>query len=169
MNIFISYRRDDSSYVTDRLYHHLSRYFDTDKMFRDMECIQPGTDFRGAIQESLQECSALLAVIGSRWLTLSLPDGTRRIEDPNDYVRIEIETALNAGVTVIPLLIEEVVPPSADQLPQSIEPLAYRQALRLRSDPDFESDAERLVDTLQRHFPSPSQDKESIDFGNLGL
>ena len=88
MNVFVSYRRDDSSYVTDRIYDTLVRYCDADRVFRDIDSIKAGSDFRSRLSDAIQQCDLVLAVIGARWSTFADANGHRRLDDPDDFVRI---------------------------------------------------------------------------------
>jgi hypothetical protein len=148
MSVFISYRRDDSGYVTDRIYEYLSAECDEAAVFRDLECIPLGKSFRSHIAEALAECSVLLAVIGPRWLTIADRDGRRRLDDPEDLVRIEIETALARGIPVIPVLVEGVPVPGRSEVPHGLAFLSDHQAIELRRGRDFTRDMERLVESL---------------------
>ena len=171
MKIFISYRRDDSSYVTDRIYEHIARYYDQKDVFRDVESIDAGTDFRITLTRAVQQCNAVLAVIGSRWLTMADSTGQRRLWNPDDYVRIEIETALARGIPLIPLLIEGVAIPRTDELPPTLSELPSRQYVTVRKDPDFEQDMERLITAMHRlGLDVPGRKtRETLRFGDLGL
>lgn len=146
--IFISYRRSDSIDVTGRIYEHLTKLLTKHRVFKDVFSIAIGEDFRSKITASLKECRLLLVVIGDHWLDAASDDGRRRLDDPNDYVRIEIETALNhPGMVVIPVIIGKDVP-KAELLPASIRELAFKNGLRLRPDPDFESDMQKLLQRI---------------------
>jgi hypothetical protein len=172
MSVFISYRRADSGYVTDRIYKHLVAECDEEAVFRDLESIPPGKSIRQHIGEALAKCNALLAVIGPQWLTIADENGCRRLDDPGDYVRIEIETALARGIPVIPVLIEGVPVPNKLVVPQRLSLLSDQQAVVLRRGLDFERDMDRLVDFLRsggflrviRNDPPGD-----LPFGSLGM
>ena len=104
--IFISYRRSDSAAISGRIYDRLVAKFRRKNVFKDVDDIPAGVDFGSYIQQSLRECAVVLVVIGPRWLGARADDGSRRLENPADWVRVEIETALALGLTVIPLLVE---------------------------------------------------------------
>jgi hypothetical protein len=146
--IFISYRRDDTASAAGRLYDHLSAEFSDENVFRDIYSISPGSDFEKAIADTLDRCEVALVVIGSRWL-MTAPGGQRpRIEDPDDFVRREVEAVLGApGIRVIPVLVERGTLPSLQSLPASLRPLLRRQAVEL-TDSRWEYDVGRLVDSL---------------------
>jgi carbon monoxide dehydrogenase subunit G len=132
--IFISYRREDAAYAAGWLYDRLASHFGHGSVFKDVDTIQLGDDFVEMITEAVGACQVLLAVIGSRWLTVTDKKGRRRLDDPADFVRLEIEAALERGVRVIPVLVEGASMPSPTELPTSLEKLARRQALVLSPD-----------------------------------
>ena len=148
MKVFISYRRDDSQLWTERLCDRLVPHFGTDAVFKDNDSIPLGADFRAELGAAVATCDVLLAIIGDAWLTITDSSGTRRLDDENDFVRIEIEVALQRGVQVIPVLVNGVRMPAADTLPKSMQPLAFCQGAALRPDPDFHRDVDRLVRVL---------------------
>src|SRR3954451_4419686 len=104
--IFISYRRDDAASDAGRLADHLSRRFGKDRIFLDVDTIQPGADFVQVLHTSLEQTAAVLVVIGSRWLSAAAPDGARRLDTPGDFVRLEVEAALGRTVPVVPVLVQ---------------------------------------------------------------
>jgi hypothetical protein len=126
--IFISYRRVEAGYPASWLYECLTARFNRDEIFKDINDIEPGEDFTEAIAEAVSSCEVLLALIGPRWLTVTDENGRRRLDNPNDYVRREIETALERDVRVIPVLIDGAVVPQAQQVPASLQKLAHLQA-----------------------------------------
>jgi hypothetical protein len=95
--IFISYRREDSRHITNRIYDRLVTAFGKSSTFKDVNKIPPGRDFRSVIREATAECEVMLVVIGNTWLNASYPDGQRRLDDPEDFARIEVETGLQRG------------------------------------------------------------------------
>lgn len=130
--LFISYRRQDSQSAAGRLADDLKERLPETRIFRDVEAIAPGEDFVAAIDTALAECGVLIAVIGPRWLSVTGQDGQRRLDDPKDYTRLEIATALRRnGVRVIPVLVEGAVMPSAADLPDDLAALARRNAIDL--------------------------------------
>jgi hypothetical protein len=145
--IFISYRREDASYPAGRLYDNLHSRFPQNEIFMDVDSIKPGVDFIETIEERVGACDVLVAVIGKRWLSVADQEGQRRLDNPEDFVRVEVGTALKRGVRVIPVLVEGAVMPPADQLPEDLKPLARRNALRL-SHEGFRADSERLMDSV---------------------
>ena len=157
--IFISYRRQDSQSAAGRLADHLRENMRGVPIFRDVETIEPGVDFVDAIGRALQSCGILLAVIGPRWVSLPDAAGKRRLDDPDDYTRLEISTALQRdGVRVIPVLVEGAQMPSGDDLPDDLKPLARRNAIEL-TDKRWEYDVSQLVETLNKALDVPPAPK----------
>jgi hypothetical protein len=147
--IFVSYRRSDSQGWAGRLGERFARAFGDVALFFDIESIAPGDDFVEAIERSLAESEVALVLIGPGWLTASLPDGRRRLDDPGDFVRIEIETALERNVQVIPVLLGGAAVPAKERLPVSLAKLARRQAFEL-SDSRWDYDCERLLVAIEK-------------------
>jgi carbon monoxide dehydrogenase subunit G len=143
--IFISYRREDAAYPAGWLYERLANHFGHGQVFKDVDTIQLGDDFVEKITEAVTACDVLLAVIGSRWLTVTDGKGRRRLDDPSDFVRIEIEAALERGVRVIPVLVEGATMPNPAELPTGLEKLTRRQALVLNPE---RFDTSRLLKVL---------------------
>ena len=152
-NIFVSYRRSDSSDVTGRIFDQLKARFGEERLFKDVDSIPLGRDFRTVISEMVGQCEILLAVIGKDWLKVTDDDGRRRIDNPNDYVHIEIATALNRGIPVIPVLVENTLMPRSADLPVPLRDLAFRNSTPVRSDPDFHHDIDRLCSQLEKYLP----------------
>lgn len=152
--IFISYRREDTRHAAGRLYQHLSNKFGEERIFIDVDAIAPGIDFTAAISDRVTNCDALLALIGPDWVYSQDNKGGRRLDDPNDFVRLEIKEALKRGVRVIPVLIDDTQMPSAAELPEDLQSLAKRNAVRLVH-ARFASDADHVVQTLMRDLGIP--------------
>jgi len=157
--IFVSYRREDARGHARSLSDALSARFGAERVFRDVETIAPGVDFPDAIAAALDRSDVFLAVIGDKWVTAE-KDGRRRLDDPDDYVRREIATALQKDIRVIPVLLEATTMPSRDELPADLAELADRNAIRLTDD-TWDEGIDRLVETIQpgrarrtRHRPS---------------
>jgi hypothetical protein len=147
--IFISYRRIDSNDVSGRIYDRLVATFGAATVFKDVHSIPYGVDFPTYIRQQLGRCKVLLAVIGPTWLTVER-QGQRRLDDPADWVRIEIQTALeNEGITVIPVLVGGGDRLSEANLPDGLRPLAKLNSAQARPDPDFHIDMTRLVRRLE--------------------
>jgi hypothetical protein len=146
--IFLSYRRDDSFDATHRLYDHLAPEFGENSLVMDIDSIPPGEDFRQFISESVQRASAVLVVIGDHWLTVSNSSGGRRIDNEDDFVRVEIETAEQFNKTIIPVLVGRAEMPPADLLPDSLRFLSFRNAAEVRSGKGYSEGVKRLVSRL---------------------
>jgi hypothetical protein len=147
--IFISYRREDASHPAGRLYDRLSAHFTQSPIFMDVDNIPPGIDFVEAIEKSVASCDALIAVIGKRWLSSADDEGRRRLDNPEDFVRLEVATALKRGVRVIPVLVEGALMPRSSELPDDLKPLARRNALNV-SHERFRADSKRLIDEIEQ-------------------
>jgi TIR domain len=147
--VFISYRREETAYPAGWLYDRLTDRFADGQVFKDIDSIELGDDFVEVISTAVGSCDVLLALIGDRWLTITDEDGQRRLDDPNDFVRVEIEAALARNVRVIPILVEGARMPRAAELPPSLARLVRRQALEL-SPARFDSDTSRLLRVLER-------------------
>jgi hypothetical protein len=146
-SIFISYRREDSAGHARALRDALARRFGPEEIFLDVDNLPPGADFPTAIRDEVKECKVLLALIGKSWLTARNADGVRRIDDAEDFVRIEIGTALTRGVPVIPITLQDVGVPRAESLPKTLKALARRQAFDLRHD-RWETDVSLLIEQV---------------------
>jgi dipeptidyl aminopeptidase/acylaminoacyl peptidase len=147
--IVLNYRRDDSGGHAGRLYDALSARFGEDHVFMDIDAIEPGADFVQTIEAAVDSCDAFLSLIGRDWLAAADEQGRRRLEDPGDYVRLEIEAALRRDVRLIPVLLQETEMPEPGVLPGSLAPLARRNAIELR-DSSWRLDVQRLVEVLER-------------------
>lgn len=145
--MFISYRREDASGFAGRLHESLTAHFGPDRIFRDVDTIEPGADFGTVIGKSLESCGAFVAVIGREWILDT--KGRRRLENPDDWVRLEVAAAIQREVvTVIPVLVEGVPMPSLADLPEPLAPLTRYNALEL-SDSRWDYDVGRLIRRLE--------------------
>jgi tetratricopeptide (TPR) repeat protein len=147
-NIFINYRREESSHVAGRLHDSLAPTFGGNKLFMDVDNIPVGRDFEDYLKSQVAGCDAMLAIIGPNWLTAKDETGQRRLDNPNDFVAIEIGAALARKIPVVPVLVDGARMPRASELPDSLKPLARRQAIEVRHT-NFSSDAEALVKRLR--------------------
>ncbi len=111
-----------------------------------------GVDFRTHIDSMVSRCDILIAVIGRGWVDATSDDGRRRLKDPRDLVRLEIEVALSRDIPVIPVLVDGAGMPEEDDLPEALRALAFRNAAPVRSDPDFAGDMKRLIAGLEAHL-----------------
>jgi hypothetical protein len=149
--VFINYRRDDSSASAGRLYDRLSSHFPKDQIFIDVDNLDPGVDFVEAIEQSVVSCDALIAVIGRHWLISADEKRRRRLDNPEDFVRLEIASALKRDIRVIPVLVDGASMPSPSELPDDLKALVRRNAVEV-SHTRFSTDSERLVAALERIF-----------------
>ena len=147
--IFMSYRREDTAFPAGWLYDRLASHFGRDQVFKDVDSIELGDDFVDVITAAVGSCDVLLALIGDRWLAITDSGGQRRLDNPDDFVRLEIEAALTRNVRVIPILVEGARMPGAKELPESLAKLTRRQALEL-SPNRFNIDTQRLLTVLDR-------------------
>ncbi len=147
--VFISYRRSDSPDATGRIYDRLVGEFGRAQVFKDVDSIPLGRDFRGHLNDIVGNCGVMLAIVGPHWTQARNSAGQRRLEDPDDFVRIELETALARDIPVVPVLVGHAQLPVASELPGSLASLVFRQSIEVRPDPDFHNDATRLVTALR--------------------
>jgi len=146
--IFISYRREDSAGYTRAIYDRLVQHFSEERVFMDVDAIEPGLPFDEAIDRALEQCEVLLVVIGIRWLSLQSDLGPR-INNPKDYVRREIAAALSRNIRVIPVLINGAGMPGEEELPEPLRALSRRNALEI-SNSRFATDTETLIQTVRK-------------------
>jgi hypothetical protein len=159
--VFVSYRREDGGDAAGRLADHLIDRFGADRVFIDVDAIEPGMDYVEAITDAVEACDVLVAVIGPRWLSLEDSQG-RRLDDPYDWVRVEVRTALTRGVRVIPVLLGSAVMPTRADLPEDLAGLVRRSALRIRPE-SFRTDAAHLLavigQILDSHLATGAPDR----------
>jgi TIR domain len=148
-HIFINYRRDDTGGHAGRLYDALAKRFGEDHVFMDVDAIDPGADFTQVVEQSVGSCDVLLALIGHTWTTTVDEEGRRRLDKPDDWVRVEIQTALDRPDTrVIPTLVQGARMPAQRDLPQELQPLSHRNAFEIR-DSRWRADVQRLIEDLE--------------------
>jgi len=144
--VFISYRRSDSGATCGRLYDRLSTQFGKSDVYRDVVNIPPGVDFSKYISDTISNCAVILILIGASWASIPNHDGTPRIFEPSDLVRIEIEQGLSTeNLLVIPVLVGDITMPTIDVLPPSITGITKLNAYKLRDDPYFHDDVDKLI------------------------
>lgn len=151
--IFLNYRREDSQGEAGRLYDSLREHFSSEELFMDVDAIEPGLDFVEVLDGAVASCDVLLALIGRDWTTASI-DGRRRLENPSDFVRLEIAAALRRKVRVVPVLVHGATMPAADALPDDLKALTRRAAIEL-SHTRWRSDVTSLVTLLRRLRDEP--------------
>lgn len=147
MRVFVSYRRGDASAWAGRLRDGLTARLDEDDVYQDVVTVDAGEDFALSINSALERCDVVLAVIGPQWLSIVGTDGGRRLDDPDDYVRIELGRALALNKRVIPVLVGGAAMPAADRLPDDLTQLGLRQAFTL-DDATWRRDVDDLVSRL---------------------
>lgn len=148
--IFVSYRRNDSAYVASVICEKLEQRFGSGSVFYDIDSIPLGTDFRDCISNSVGECDVLLEIIGDHWLDAADEKGNRRLEDPADFVRLELESALQRNIPVVPILVGEADMPPAAALPSSLHSLTFRNAAEVRPGRDLQQHLVRLVNGIEK-------------------
>jgi len=157
--IFINYRRDDSRADAGRLYDRLHARYPA-RIFRDVGSLEPGIEWREAIEKVLSDSDACIVVIGKNWLTMTDASGRRRLDDPRDVVRLELQKALSSGMRVFPLLVGGAKMPAEEDLPPDLQSLARRNALEV-SEQDWNEDFDKLVAAIEKSLgwsaPSPAK------------
>jgi hypothetical protein len=149
VRVFVSYRREDASGHAGRLYDVLAARYGAERVFMDIDAIPLGSEFRTTIDQAVSSCDVLIALIGRGWVGATDSAGRRRLEDPDDFVRREIESALAHDVVVVPTCVHGASMPRSDELPASLAPLAGRQGFELR-DTGWQDDVGRLVRRLEQ-------------------
>ena len=150
--VFINYRRDEAAGVAGRLYDLLSKEFDEQNVFMDVDSIQPGLDYIEQLDDQVANCGILLAVIGPRWVGATDATGQRRLDKPDDFVRVEIASALKRDIPVIPVLLDGARLPQESELPEDLKALTRRQAVELRHS-HFAADSEVIVRSVRKVLP----------------
>lgn len=147
--IFINYRREDSNWNALAIYNELQKYFSKDQIFKDFNAIRPGDDFVESIAGALQRCDVLLVLIGSKWLDVIDDTGKLRLQDPDDFVRLEISKALSRNIKVVPVMLDGAKMPQRELLPEPLQNLTRRQLVEI--DPTrFEDDVRKLADAIRK-------------------
>jgi hypothetical protein len=159
--IFMSYRRSDSISITGRIYDRFVETFGEDNVFKDVDDIPLGSDFREIVKDSIESCDAVLVIIGSTWCDVMDDEGRKRLDNPTDFVRIEVETALQSKKMVVPILVTGATMPHEEDIPSNLRDLLFRNAATVRDDPDFNRDVARLTEQVRKltlkfpKFPEP--------------
>ncbi|MGD0700449.1 MAG: toll/interleukin-1 receptor domain-containing protein [Trebonia sp.] len=148
--IFISYRHADALPHARLLQFNLRERFPDAPVFMDLDSVEAGLEFAKVISDAVNSCGVLVALIGPNWATLSDQEGRRRLDNPDDYVRFEIRTALKRGIRVIPVLVEGAEPPRPQELPSDLRRLARLNALEMSCDHRYQYDADRLMSIIDR-------------------
>jgi TIR domain len=165
--IFISYRREESRWSAGRLFDRLTARFDRRQIFMDIDGIGLGEDFVETIEKRVGACDVLIAIIGARRLTSTDQQGVKRIENPKDFVRMEVGTALRRNIRVIPVLVDGVSMPQPADLPDDLKDLTYRNALEI-GDSHFDDDCRRLREAIEEVLEEKTaelarQEKERVE------
>jgi hypothetical protein len=156
--VFISYRRDDSAVMCGSIYDRLADIFGVDTVFKDVDMIPVGVNFEKYISSTLEKCVAQVVVIGPRWVSIATSQGVPRLDDPKDFVRLEVESALRSGIRVIPVLVQGATMPTSDELPESLRPLADLEPIIVRYAPNFDSDMRDLsLELAPIVWPKPAR------------
>jgi hypothetical protein len=159
-SVFINYRRNDSEGEAGRLFDEMAKQFGENSVFMDVSAIEPGRDFRKAIDESVSSCSVLLAMIGLEWLNTKDAQGRKRLEDANDFVRIELASALRRDIPVVPVLVRGAKMPTPEELPDDLKELAFRNAVEL-THARWRSDVEILIRALRPYMDESGGDRQA--------
>src|SRR5881398_1493271 len=155
--LFINYRRDDTAPYAGRLYDRLIAHFGEDQVFIDIDQIEPGEDFVEAINRKVATCDIAIVAIGPNWLRATDASGQRRLDDEEDFVRMEIVAALERKIRVIPVLVGGARMPGRHDLPEALAPLSRRNAIEL-SETRFHADVNRLIEAIEKSFASAGTD-----------
>ncbi len=167
-DIFISYRRGDSRADAGRVYDRLSHHFGPDRVFMDVDDIDPGQDFARALRKALENCGALVVLVGPDWADFKDGQGRRKLEQPNDFVRLEVVTALDRGVTLLPVLVGGAGIPEPGDVPAELAPLFRHQAIEI-SDGRFHADVDRLIEALESAGAEPVRPARRSTLRRLGF
>jgi hypothetical protein len=154
--VFLSYRREDAGPYARSLQRDLSQRFPDATIFMDLDSIEAGLDFTEVIEGAVNSSAVLVALIGRQWATLTDEEGARRLDNPDDFVRFEVKTALGRGVRVIPVLLDGARPLRQQELPDDLRKLARLNAHKLSYD-RYQDDADRLLDLIQRVFAAAGE------------
>jgi hypothetical protein len=147
--LFINYRREDSAPYAGRLYDRLTAHFGAEQVFIDIDKILPGEDFVEAINRKVAACEIAIVSIGPNWLRITDANGKRRLDDKEDFVRMEIVAALERNIRVIPILLGGAQMPRKEELPDALAPLSRRNAIEV-SETRFHSDVDRLIKAIEQ-------------------
>ena len=159
--IFVSYRRSDSQGEAGRLFDDLVKHFGDNMVFMDVAGIEAGRDFRKVIEENVAGCGVLMVLMGPEWLNARDESGVRRLDDPSDFVRLETASALRRDIPVIPVLVRGAGMPHAEQLPEDLKELAYRNCCEV-THARWKSDIQLLVDALHRLVGDSGQSEKKV-------
>jgi hypothetical protein len=151
--VFLSYRREETKHAAGRLADRIAERFTSSRVFVDVDSIPPGVDFSKATRDAVSRCDVLLALIGPRWTTIADAYGRRRLDDPDDFVVLELRTALERGIPVIPVLVDGAHMPKRTELPPGVEQFTLRNAVRIDAE-NFRQDVGWLLTELAKILPA---------------
>src|SRR5262249_37632405 len=157
--LFINYRREDTRHAAGRLYDRLIQRFGEDQVFMDIDQIEPGEDFVEVINRKVGTCDIAIIAIGPHWLSAADQSGKRRLDDDEDFVRMEIVAALERNIRVIPVLVDGARMPGKHDLPEALAPLSRRNAIEL-SETRFHTDVNRLIEAIEKSFAVVEKKRE---------
>lgn len=161
-NMFISYRRSDSAVVCGRIADSLRGVFGATSVFRDVSTIPGGVDFRRSVNDSLSQSQVVIAVIGPTWATVTDEQGRRRLDNPDDPVRIEIETALQRRIPILPVLVLGAHMPPAQVLPPGLAQISFLNAYDIHDDPLYQTEIQRLIQGVAYFIPLLPTDQSRL-------
>jgi hypothetical protein len=159
--VFINYRREDTAPYAGRLYDRLTAHFGEGQVFMDIAQIEPGEDFVEVIDRKVSACDIAIVAIGPNWLRTTDASGKRRVDDEEDFVRMEIVAALQRKIRVIPVLLGGARMPGRHDLPEALAPLSRRNAIEV-SETRFHADVNRLIEAIEKSFAVPEEKAESF-------
>jgi hypothetical protein len=165
--VFINYRTGDGEWPAAFLDDKFKRRFGVDRVFRDATSLEAGHDFRSELRRRLERCTVLVVIIGPSWLTARDESGRRRLDKPSDYVRMEIEESLKRNIRVVPITLNDVRLPLADELPVEIADLAHRQSRVFRSR-YYEADFEQILAIIDEEIPRATESRDSVSSAVAG-
>jgi hypothetical protein len=157
--LFINYRREDSAPYAGRLYDRLTTHFGEDQVFIDIDQIEPGEDFVEVINRKVSACDIAIVAIGPQWLSATDASGKRRLDDEEDFVRMEIVAALQRQIRVIPVLVGGARMPGRHDLPEALAPLSRRNAIEV-SETRFHADVNRLIEAIEKSIAVVEKEAE---------
>jgi TIR domain len=159
--VFLCYRREDSGGHAGRIQDHLTHALGSDILFMDVDAVPLGANFGKVLHDEVAKCDVLLAVIGRNWLDARDEHGNRRLENPNDFVRVEIGAALQRNIPVVPILVDGAKIPDAGQLPKELQELSFRNGIDVRI-ASFHNDVSRLIQSLKRQLNIDIQRRHEV-------
>ena len=158
--IFVSYRIDDTRAIAGRIVAQLQQSFGEDAVIFDAEDVPLGINIRKHLASVVGQCGVLLALVGKSWLAAA-DEGQTSLQDPSDFQRVAIESALSAGVPVVPVFVDKVPRPRERELPVSLAEFAFLTGVAIDSGIGFDTQMERLIKGLESHVHTPARRPEA--------